>query len=97
MQPDGRTVSNLTVEFSGACPTNGAGSQISVADSGPRSIQADHTFTVDESGGSAHLKLNGGFNGEGAASGSFQLQTTDGAGGTKCDTGSLGWSAKLQK
>jgi Ca2+-binding RTX toxin-like protein len=96
VQPDGRTVSNLRVEFSGTCPTSGASSQISVSDSGPWSIQSDHTFAVDESGGSAHLKLNGGFNGE-AASGSFQLQTTDGAGATKCDTGSRGWSAKLQK
>jgi hypothetical protein len=96
VQPDGRTVSNLRVEFSGTGPTSGAGSQISVADSGPWSIQADHTFTIDESGGSAHLRLNGVFNGE-DASGSCQLQTTDGAGATRCDTGSLGWSVKLQK
>jgi Ca2+-binding RTX toxin-like protein len=96
VQPDGRTIANLKVEYSGTCPSSGASSQISVADSGPWGIQPDHTFAIDESGGSSHLKLNGGFSGE-AASGSFQLQTMDGAGATKCDTGSLGWSAKLQK
>jgi hypothetical protein len=96
VQPDGRTIANLKVEYSGTCPSSGANSRISVADSGPWAIQPDHTFAIDESGGSSHLKLNGGFSGE-AASGSFQLQTTDDAGATKCDTGSLGWSAKLQK
>jgi Ca2+-binding RTX toxin-like protein len=96
VQPDGRTITNLRVDYSGTCPPSGASSKISIADSGPWSIQADHTFAIEESGTSSHLKLNGGFSGE-AASGSFQLQTTDDAGATKCDTGSRGWSAKLQK
>lgn len=96
VQPDGRTIVSLKVDFSGTCPPSGASSQISIADSGPWSIQSNRTFTIEESGSSSHLKLNGGFSGE-AASGSFQLQTTDDAGATKCDTGSLGWSAKLQK
>ena len=96
VQPDGRTIVNLKVDFSGNCPPSGASSRISIADSGPWSIQQDRTFSIEESGSSSHLKLSGGFSGE-AASGSFQLQTTDNAGATKCDTGALGWSAKLQK
>jgi len=96
VEPDGRTIANLKVDFSGTCPPSGASSKISIADTGPWSIQPDHTFAIDESSSSSHLKLNGGFSGD-AASGSFQLQTTDDAGATKCDTGSLGWSAKLQK
>lgn len=96
VQPDGRTIANLKVDYSGTCPPSGASSKISIADTGPWSIQPDRTFAIDESSSSSHLKLNGGFSGD-AASGSFQLQTTDDAGATKCDTGSLGWSAKLQK
>lgn len=94
VQPDGRTIVNLKLDYSGNC--SGASSQISIADSGPWSIQGDRTFAIEESGSSSHLKLNGGFSGE-AASGSFELQTTDSSGATKCNTGTLGWSARLQK
>jgi Ca2+-binding RTX toxin-like protein len=97
VQPDGRTIVNLRLDYAGSCPPRGGSSQISIADTGPWGIQADRTFAIEENdAGSTHLKLNGGFNGETAA-GSFQLQPTDDGGGVECDTGTVGWTAKLQK
>ena len=97
VQPDGRTIVNLKVDYSGSCPPRGGNSQISVADSGPWAIQADKTFAVEENDpGSTHMKLNGGFSGEKAA-GSFQLQPMSQGGSVECDTGAVNWSATLQK
>jgi Ca2+-binding RTX toxin-like protein len=97
VQPDGRTIVNLRLDYSGNCPPRGGNSQISIADTGPWAIQADKTFAIEENdAGSTHLKLNGGFSGE-TASGSFQLQPTSDGGSVECDTGAINWSATLQK
>ena len=95
VQPDGRTIVSLRIEFVGDCPPLGS-SHISVANSGPWTVDQSRTFAIDDNG-ALHLTLNGSFAGS-SASGTYDLhQTIDAAGvHEECDTGTVNWSAKLQ-
>ena len=98
VQADGRTIVSLRVDYVGNCPPLG-NSQISVANSGPWTIQPSRTFTVDENDvDSSHLILSGSFVGD-SASGNFDLHATVDAGGEhlECDTGNVSWKAKVQQ
>jgi Ca2+-binding RTX toxin-like protein len=87
LAPDLKTISNLTVDFQGQCPS-GTSTRIQLAQSGPFGLQSDKTFAVDEQGSDGvSLKLRGAIHTGGVANGTFELQT--GA----CDTGSVSWTA----
>jgi Ca2+-binding RTX toxin-like protein len=94
VQPDGRTIVDLRIAYEGACRPIG-NSQITVNNSGPWTIQADRTFTIEDQGDAVRLTLHGSF-ADDAASGTFDLQPRISAGGTtvECDTGSVAWRAK---
>jgi len=88
---------NLRLDYVGDCRPLGS-SHISVANSGPWTIQPDRTFAIDDNDAdSSRLRLNGSFTGD-AASGTFDLHTTIEAGArhVECDTGTVSWNAKLQ-
>jgi Ca2+-binding RTX toxin-like protein len=98
VQADGRTIVTLRVDYVGNCPPLG-NSHISVANSGPWTIQPNRTFAVDDNDvDSSHLILTGSFV-VNSASGSFDLHTTVDAGGEHlaCDTGNVSWNAKVQQ
>jgi Ca2+-binding RTX toxin-like protein len=96
VQPDGRTIVDLSIAYDGECRPIG-NSQITVNNSGPWAIQADRTFTIDDQGDAVRLTLHGSFAGD-AASGTFDLRPTISAGGTsvECDTGPVAWRARRQ-
>jgi len=91
LSPDAKTVSNLRIDFTGACPPAG-NAHIQVSDSGPFPVHADRTFNANEQrAGGEKVTLNGVLDNGGAAHGTFELKTT--AGGFSCDTGSVSWRA----
>jgi Ca2+-binding RTX toxin-like protein len=97
VEPDGRTIVSLRVDYVGDCPPLG-NSHISVANSGPWAIDANRTFAVDDNEvDSSHLVLAGSFAVD-SASGNFDLHTTVDAGGKhlECDTGNVAWQARVQ-
>jgi RTX calcium-binding nonapeptide repeat (4 copies) len=84
---DLKTLSSLTVDFQGQCPS-GTSTRIQLAESGPFGVQPGNTFAVDEQGGDGvTLKLRGAIHTGGVANGTFELQS--GA----CDTGNVSWTA----
>ena len=98
VQPDGRTIVNLRIDYIGNCPPLGS-SHISVASSGPWPIQPNRTFAVDDKDvDSLHLILTGAFAVD-SASGSFDLHTTVEVGGNhlECDTGNVSWTASVSR
>lgn len=88
VQPDGRTVVNLRLDYKGECP-RGSSAQIAVNNTGPWTIQADRTFAIDDQSGTVQLSLNGSF-ADGVGSGTFELHTAE------CNTGPVAWSARRQ-
>jgi Ca2+-binding RTX toxin-like protein len=85
---DGKTVSNLKIEFKGQCPP-GTSAQIQFAESGPFALQADRTFAIDEQESNGDtVTLRGTIQNGGVASGTFELHTDT------CATGSVNWTAR---
>jgi Ca2+-binding RTX toxin-like protein len=85
---DAKTLSALQVEFKGQC--GGASTQVQFANSGPWTVQPDHSFEIsDEEADGDSLTVNGGFAAGGIASGTFQIHSPP------CDTGSISWRAAL--
>jgi hypothetical protein len=88
---DGKTISNLKIEFTGNC--SGANTRIQVADSGPFTVKSDRTFAIEEQqANGATVKVNGVFQSGGVATGTFEVHTT--VAEVTCDTGTVAWTAK---
>ena len=85
---DAKTLSALQVDFKGQC--GGASTQVQFADSGPWTVQPDHSFEItDKEADGDTLTVNGRFAPGGIASGTFQIHSPP------CDTGSISWRAAL--
>jgi Ca2+-binding RTX toxin-like protein len=77
-----KTVSHLSIDFSGQCPA-GTSTHIQIALSGPYAVQPDGTFAVEE----GEAKVNGTIQNGGVSKGTFELQNGS------CDTGTVAWTA----
>jgi len=88
---DAKTISALQLDFKGHC--GGGDTQIQIANSGPWSVNSDHSFQVSETESDGDtVTLDGHFENGGVASGTFQLHAT--ILGSTCDTGVVAWTAR---
>jgi hypothetical protein len=91
LSPDARTISALQVDFKGRC--GDGDTQIQVANSGPWSVNPDHSFQISETESDGDtVRLDGHFENGGVAAGTFQLHAT--ILGSTCDTGVVAWSSR---
>src|SRR5262249_14732427 len=88
---DAKTISALQLDFKGHC--GDGDTQIQIANSGPWSVNSDHSFQVSETESDGDtVTLDGHFENGGVASGTFQLHAT--ILGSTCDTGVVTWTAR---